>query len=559
MASNAKFEVDDIRAHQCDYGITLSNEFNTTYYRELKIITKERGFEKRYMTEYAKAPSSRDRLEVTGVIKNLRPNTNYHFYAEAMAKNGNWYPVGEFYIKTKKVQVVDLRISKIECRKYLGSRKYSDYKEVDEKLVLEKDAKYQFRVYVKNYDNAKDMPRYEVILRDYYDDDDKIDRDYETKGVDARDTNRSKLVIDKVDSDIRKLKFEVISRDDDWELEDKVEVDVRVDVVKEIPNGLSIEFIQAPTNMFIDEYNDLTISIKNKGIDTSETCTLKITEGGIEGLEEVDNHSRVIDTIDIKPIEVGESDEFTCRVKMNMPGCHHLGFEIYDGSKRIAYKIDNIIWYDKMSIMKRAKAIAEIFEEVKKDINILAELNSIKSGNDFTDRVSEIVLDIAAHIVNKGLLGEKYAFGLVFDCGVSFVVGLNGGLGFYTDQKETVIAAKFASGGVELTEKLFASQGNIGAAAKLVVFPWADSVDTLEGLGATVSVGLGNFDASITNLDMRTLCLGYEICSTPGGSSFSLGFDFGGFIDSDKAQFKEPEKNRDAFDDIDLKDVYAIG
>lgn len=93
--------------YSCDYEIYLSNSFNQTYYKQIRITSTNHGAETSNVPAYVvskTAPNSGTSRYVTGIIDNgMSPGRTYKLYAYAQAQNGIWYLAGSDTITTKTI------------------------------------------------------------------------------------------------------------------------------------------------------------------------------------------------------------------------------------------------------------------------------------------------------------------------------------------------------------------------------------------------------------------------------------------------------------------------
>ncbi len=83
--------------NSCDYEVYLSNPFNTTYYKELRITGTNYGASTSNVSGYvtrAMAQSSPSQYVIGKVTNGLLAGKTYTLYAYAQAQNGTWYLAG---------------------------------------------------------------------------------------------------------------------------------------------------------------------------------------------------------------------------------------------------------------------------------------------------------------------------------------------------------------------------------------------------------------------------------------------------------------------------------
>ncbi len=94
--------------NSCDYEIYLSNSFNQTYYKQVRITSTNHGAETSNVPAYVvskTAPISGTSKYVRGIIDNgMSPGRTYTLYAYAQAQNGTWYLAGSDTITTLNAQ-----------------------------------------------------------------------------------------------------------------------------------------------------------------------------------------------------------------------------------------------------------------------------------------------------------------------------------------------------------------------------------------------------------------------------------------------------------------------
>lgn len=98
--------------NSCNYEIYLSNYFNQTYYKQVRITSTNHGAETSNVPSYVvskTAPSSGTDRYVRGIIDNgMSPGRTYTLYAYAQAQNSTWYLAGSDTITTKSEQAVKI-------------------------------------------------------------------------------------------------------------------------------------------------------------------------------------------------------------------------------------------------------------------------------------------------------------------------------------------------------------------------------------------------------------------------------------------------------------------
>ncbi len=87
----------------CDYEVYLSNSFNTTYYKGLRITSTNYGSSTSNVSSYVVsvlAQSSSSQYVRGKVTSGMSAGRTYTLYAYAQAQNGTWYLAGSDTITT---------------------------------------------------------------------------------------------------------------------------------------------------------------------------------------------------------------------------------------------------------------------------------------------------------------------------------------------------------------------------------------------------------------------------------------------------------------------------
>lgn len=235
----------------------------------------------------------------------------------------------------------------------------------------------------------------------------------------------------------------------------------------------------------------------------------------------VPGDSRKIIDLEMDTWRPGERDiEFKIEVK------DEYGFrnsKNHDMEIERTYKWSNDIPDDMgYQIMKKARAVlednkhilSEVFDESKKF------------------RKTKVLFKELIKEIKKVSKGSKDALvvGLLAEAHGEYIVGGALGAGIYGDIHGNILVGPHFSGGV-----VYGKPGG-GGAIKLVVFPYAEGVDTLRGLGITISANLSSYGASITNLDPKTICFSADLLTLETKDVFriakaSVGIECGAIID----------------------------
>ncbi len=116
----------------CDYEVYLSNPFNTTYYKELRITSTNYGSSTSNVSGYVvsvTAKSSSSQYVIGKVNDGMSAGKTYLLYAYAQAQNGTWYLAGSHSITMKTTST---NYAMYPCRKmYITADYYDSYAHYD--------------------------------------------------------------------------------------------------------------------------------------------------------------------------------------------------------------------------------------------------------------------------------------------------------------------------------------------------------------------------------------------------------------------------------------------
>lgn len=146
---SAYLKLSNPKTSSCDYKVKLSNKFNTTYYKKLRITGTNYGSSTSSVTNYVESVTAKNSSSVyiKGTIDDgMSAGKTYKLYAYAQAQNGTWYKAGYDSITMKDDKVswyikVSLPTNRANC----GTLKFY----ADKKLIHTCDCRGQGNYTVK--------------------------------------------------------------------------------------------------------------------------------------------------------------------------------------------------------------------------------------------------------------------------------------------------------------------------------------------------------------------------------------------------------------------------
>lgn len=201
----AYLRLSNATTDSCDFKVKLSNDFNTNYYKKLRITSTNYGDSTSDIRRYVESITARTSSSryVRGEVNDgMSAGNKYKLYAYAQAQNGTWYLAGSDTIRMEDDE---------------GSKAF-DYVirdiNTDKSEPFEIGDEVEFTVVVYNY-KREEGPRYKVILKDM--DGNRLDYDNEPS-LDGKKTNNAyvstRIKAEHINNDGKaEFKFVIESRD----------------------------------------------------------------------------------------------------------------------------------------------------------------------------------------------------------------------------------------------------------------------------------------------------------------------------------------------------------
>lgn len=220
-----------------------------------------------------------------------------------------------------------------------------------------------------------------------------------------------------------------------------------------------------------------------------------------------------------------------------------------DDARTYTYKWENNIPDDVGTrIMQKAEKI------LKDNPDLLEEL---RQNRTHSPKLKNALNEIRKEVIKetKGS-ADSAVIGIVAEAEARYIVGGYAGAGVYLDGNGEILVGPHFSGGVVY------GTPNVGAAVKVVIFPWAEGIDTVKGLGLTIGAGLQAYSASITNLDPKTVCFSADLLSI-GPKVFqiknaSLSVQCGGVVSRNEAQVLSTAKQKELINRLNKLDLSSL-
>lgn len=405
----------------CDFRVKLSNDFNTDYYRELKITGRDYGSSTSRVSSYVESRTARSSSSryVEGVVNDgMSAGRTYTLYAYAQATNGTWYKAGSDTITMENgggSSIFDLGIKEIL---YRYSDTSDDYMEVEDGMNFELGKEIKFKLPVKNFRNT-DSPEYTVVL--YDENGRKLDDDDEGS-LSGRDTNNAYLYVTVNDPGEQRLQFAIeTSGGSDTDDDDNVrhrtvtfggeskECDLGITSILYKYSDISGDYVEVEdgTNFELDREVKFKVRVKNhKSTQSPEYNVLVYDENG-----------KMLDSDDEPRASAGDTNSSYVYVTVNESGEQRLKFVVEtisgvdtDTNDNVRYRtvtfggiggndIFDSGYIDFIETIKNSQGVMTALNWMKSDLETYSKegLNEIKRRyssefNKFTKKFNELLL-----------------------------------------------------------------------------------------------------------------------------------------------------------------------